>query len=43
MLGLDCLPDGTRPLAQVGDTVEISSPTHAALGVLSNTLIAESL
>lgn len=43
MLGLDCLPDGIRPLAQVGDTVGISSPTHAALGVLSNTVIAESL
>ncbi len=43
MLGLDCLAGGTRPLAQVGDTVGISSPTHAALGVLSNTVIAESL
>jgi 5-oxopent-3-ene-1,2,5-tricarboxylate decarboxylase / 2-hydroxyhepta-2,4-diene-1,7-dioate isomerase len=43
MLGLDCLPGGGRPLAQVGDTVEISSPNHAALGVLSNTLKAESV
>ena len=43
MLGLDCLAGGGRPLVKVGDTVEISSPSHAALGVLSNTVIAESL
>lgn len=41
MLGLDCLPDGTRPLARVGDRVDIASPTHAALGRLTNTLIQE--
>jgi 5-oxopent-3-ene-1,2,5-tricarboxylate decarboxylase / 2-hydroxyhepta-2,4-diene-1,7-dioate isomerase len=40
MLGLDCLPGGGRPLARVGDVVQISSPTHAALGVLTNTLVA---
>jgi 5-oxopent-3-ene-1,2,5-tricarboxylate decarboxylase/2-hydroxyhepta-2,4-diene-1,7-dioate isomerase len=26
MLGTDCLEDGSRPLARVGDTVEISAP-----------------
>ena len=41
MLGLDCLPDGTRPLARVGDRVEVSSPTHAALGRLTHTLTQE--
>lgn len=41
MLGLDCLPSGTRPLAQVGDRVAISSPTHPALGHLTHTLAAE--
>jgi 5-oxopent-3-ene-1,2,5-tricarboxylate decarboxylase/2-hydroxyhepta-2,4-diene-1,7-dioate isomerase len=41
MLGLDCLPDGTRPLAQVGDRVEIHSPTHADLGRLMHTLTGE--
>ena len=41
MLGLDCLADGSRPLACVGDVVEIHSPTHPALGVLSNTLVRE--
>lgn len=43
MLGLDCLADGARPLAQVGDTVEISSPSHPLLGVLTNSLVAEAL
>lgn len=41
MLGLDCLAGGGRPLARVGDHVEICSPSHAGFGVLSNTLIAE--
>ena len=41
MLGLDCLPDGTRPLARVGDRVEVSSPTHPALGRLTHTLTGE--
>jgi 5-oxopent-3-ene-1,2,5-tricarboxylate decarboxylase/2-hydroxyhepta-2,4-diene-1,7-dioate isomerase len=41
MLGLDCLAAGGRPLAQVGDTVEIHSPSHSMLGVLSNTLVGE--
>ena len=41
MLGLDCLPDGTRPLAQAGDRVEIHSPTHAALGHMTHTLTGE--
>ena len=26
MVGTDCLPDGTRPRARVGDTVELSAP-----------------
>jgi 5-oxopent-3-ene-1,2,5-tricarboxylate decarboxylase / 2-hydroxyhepta-2,4-diene-1,7-dioate isomerase len=42
MLGLDCLPSGGRPLARAGDQVEISSPSHPSLGVLSNTLVPES-
>jgi 5-oxopent-3-ene-1,2,5-tricarboxylate decarboxylase / 2-hydroxyhepta-2,4-diene-1,7-dioate isomerase len=41
MLGCDCLPGGGRPLARLGDRIDISSPSHPALGVLSNTLIAE--
>lgn len=40
MLGLDCLTSGGRPLAQVGDTVDIRSPGHPMLGVLSNSLVA---
>ena len=43
MLGCDCLPGGGRPLAKVGDVVQINSPSHPALGVLVNTLIAEML
>ena len=43
MLGCDCLPGGGRPLAKVGDVVQINSPSHPALGVLVNTLIAEIL
>jgi 5-oxopent-3-ene-1,2,5-tricarboxylate decarboxylase / 2-hydroxyhepta-2,4-diene-1,7-dioate isomerase len=41
MLGCDCLPDGKRPLAKVGDVITISATSHPALGTLSNTLIAE--
>lgn len=41
MLGCDCLPGGGRPLAQVGDVIQISSPSHPALGTLTNTLVAE--
>jgi 5-oxopent-3-ene-1,2,5-tricarboxylate decarboxylase / 2-hydroxyhepta-2,4-diene-1,7-dioate isomerase len=41
MLGCDCLPSGKRPLAKAGDMITISSPSHSALGTLSNTLIAE--
>lgn len=41
MLGCDCLPSGARPLARVGDRIDISSPSHPALGLLTNTLIAE--
>ncbi len=45
MLGCDCLAKGVnvgkRPLAQVGDQIDISSPSHPNLGTLSNTLIAE--
>ena len=42
MLGLDCLPGGGRPLASVGDRVDVSSPSHPAFGVLTNTLVGES-
>jgi 5-oxopent-3-ene-1,2,5-tricarboxylate decarboxylase/2-hydroxyhepta-2,4-diene-1,7-dioate isomerase len=42
MLGLDCLPGGGRPLARVGDVVQISSPTHPAFGTLANTVVAAS-
>jgi 5-oxopent-3-ene-1,2,5-tricarboxylate decarboxylase / 2-hydroxyhepta-2,4-diene-1,7-dioate isomerase len=41
MLGGDCLPGGGRPLAKVGDVIQISAPSHPALGVLVNTLVAE--
>ncbi len=41
MLGCDCLPGGGRPLAEVGDVIQISAPSHPALGVLANTLVAE--
>jgi 5-oxopent-3-ene-1,2,5-tricarboxylate decarboxylase/2-hydroxyhepta-2,4-diene-1,7-dioate isomerase len=41
MLGCDCLPNGERSLAKVGDVITIHSPSHPALGTLSNTLIAE--
>jgi 5-oxopent-3-ene-1,2,5-tricarboxylate decarboxylase / 2-hydroxyhepta-2,4-diene-1,7-dioate isomerase len=41
MLGCDCLPGGGRPLAEVGDVIQISAPSHPALGVLTNTLVAE--
>jgi 5-oxopent-3-ene-1,2,5-tricarboxylate decarboxylase/2-hydroxyhepta-2,4-diene-1,7-dioate isomerase len=38
MLGCDILPEGGRPLAQVGDRIELSA---AGLGSLTNTLVAE--
>jgi len=38
MLGSDCLPDGTRPRARVGDRIEISAPGFEAL---VNTLVQE--
>jgi 5-oxopent-3-ene-1,2,5-tricarboxylate decarboxylase / 2-hydroxyhepta-2,4-diene-1,7-dioate isomerase len=41
MLGCDCLSTGKRPLAEVGDVITISAPSHPALGTLSNTLAAE--
>ena len=41
MLGCDCLPDGGRPLARVGDRIDISVPGMRAFGILSNTLVAE--
>ena len=41
MLGCDCLPNGKRPLAKVGDVIAINSPSNPALGTLSNTLVAE--
>lgn len=40
MLGCDCLANGKRPVAKVGDVITISSPSHPALGTLSNTLVA---
>jgi 5-oxopent-3-ene-1,2,5-tricarboxylate decarboxylase / 2-hydroxyhepta-2,4-diene-1,7-dioate isomerase len=43
MLGCDCLTHGKRPLAKVGDVIAISSPSHPALGTLSNTLVPEEL
>jgi 5-oxopent-3-ene-1,2,5-tricarboxylate decarboxylase / 2-hydroxyhepta-2,4-diene-1,7-dioate isomerase len=38
MLGCDVLHEGGRPLARVGDRIEISAPS---LGTLANTLVAE--
>lgn len=38
MMGCDVLPDGRRPLAKMGDRIDISAP---ALGTLTNTLMAE--
>ena len=43
MLGCDCLADGKRPVAKVGDVITISSTSHPALGTLSNTLVAEAV
>lgn len=43
MLGCDSLANGKRPTAKVGDRIDISSPSHPALGILSNTLVAEAL
>jgi 5-oxopent-3-ene-1,2,5-tricarboxylate decarboxylase/2-hydroxyhepta-2,4-diene-1,7-dioate isomerase len=40
-LGCDIAADGKRPLAQVGDVIEISAPGLPGLGKLTNTLIAE--
>ena len=41
MLGSDCLPGGGRPLARVGDRIDICVPGMPAFGTLSNSLIAE--
>jgi len=38
LLGSDCLPDGTRPRARVGDRIEISAPGFEPL---VNTLVGE--
>jgi 5-oxopent-3-ene-1,2,5-tricarboxylate decarboxylase/2-hydroxyhepta-2,4-diene-1,7-dioate isomerase len=43
MLGCDCLSNGKRPVAKVGDVITISAPSHPALGTLSNTLVAEAV
>jgi 5-oxopent-3-ene-1,2,5-tricarboxylate decarboxylase / 2-hydroxyhepta-2,4-diene-1,7-dioate isomerase len=43
MLGCDCLTNGKRPLAKVCDVITINSPSHPALGILSNTLVPEEL
>jgi 5-oxopent-3-ene-1,2,5-tricarboxylate decarboxylase/2-hydroxyhepta-2,4-diene-1,7-dioate isomerase len=40
MLGCDVLPQGGRPLAGVGDRIEISAP---GFGTLTNTLVAQAL
>jgi 5-oxopent-3-ene-1,2,5-tricarboxylate decarboxylase/2-hydroxyhepta-2,4-diene-1,7-dioate isomerase len=41
MLGSNCLADGRRPLARVGDCIEISAPALPALGTLTNLLVGE--
>lgn len=41
MLGCDIAADGKRPLAQVGDLIEISAPGLPGLGTLTNLLVAE--
>jgi len=41
MLGCNCLSDGRRPLARVGDCVEISAPRMPAFGTLTHLLVAE--
>ena len=43
MLGCDCLPGDGRPLAKVGDRIDISAPGLPEFGTLSHTLVAESL
>ncbi len=43
MLGCDCLSNGKRPVATVGNVIAISSPSHPAMGILSNTLVAETV
>ena len=40
MLGCDVLPQGGRPLARVGDRIEISAP---GFGTLTNTLVVQAL
>lgn len=40
-LGCDITADGQRPLAQVGDLIDISAPGLPGLGTLSNRLVAE--
>ncbi len=40
-LGCDIAADGKRPLAKVGDVIEISAPGLPGLGTLTNTLVAE--
>ncbi len=40
-LGCDVAADGQRPLAQVGDLIEISAPGLPGLGTLTNRLVAE--
>ncbi len=39
MLGSDCLPGGGRPLAKVGDRIDISAPGLPVFGTLSNQLV----
>lgn len=40
-LGCDIATDGKRPLAKVGDVIEISAPGLPGLGKLTNTLVNE--
>jgi hypothetical protein len=42
-LGCNIAADGKRPLAKVGDVIEISAPGLPGLGKLTNTLVAEEL
>ncbi len=44
LLGCDCLPEGGRPLARVGDRVDIcASDAALGFGVLTHTFVAEAV
>jgi 5-oxopent-3-ene-1,2,5-tricarboxylate decarboxylase / 2-hydroxyhepta-2,4-diene-1,7-dioate isomerase len=40
MLGQMAMPDGSLPLARVGDAVRLWSPTHPEMGEITQTLVA---